>query len=521
MKRGGKVGPARSDRESRSVGRPSLWLRSVAETTDRKAIESMTTEPAAMVHPVIMCGGSGSRLWPVSRLSMPKQFQAFVGERTLLQETVLRVSGPLFAPPTFVTNEEHRFLVRDQVEELGSAKPNAIVLEPMGRNTAAVALAASLLIGREPDGLILLLPSDHLIKDVEAFQALVAAAIPAAQAGAICLFGMEPDRPETGYGYIKIGQEAVPAEGSPVRRVARFVEKPAREDAQRMLEQGHFAWNAGIFLFAPASLLSEASARAPDLLQAVQRAVDQSTRDEEFIRFEAESFGRIPSISIDYALIEGSARTAVLPAALDWNDLGAWDAIHAAHIPDKDGNVLLGRAIATKTSNSFIRTDGQLVATIGVSDLLVVATSDAVLVANRNCAQDVKGTLDLLRAKGFNEASQHAEMHRPWGTYQSVLNGERFQVKIITVKPGGRLSLQLHRHRAEHWIVVRGSARITCGDRSFMLFENQSTFIPQGETHRMENPGKIPLELIEVQSGSYLGEDDIVRVEDIYGRVET
>lgn len=473
---------------------------------------------SGQITPFIMCGGSGTRLWPVSRPSMPKQFQAFVGDRTLLQDTVLRVTAPLFAAPVFVANEGHRFLVADQVDALG-LKDATIVLEPVGRNTTAVAIVASLLASRsDRDGLVLLVPADHLIKEVAAFKDMVAAAIPAARAGHICLFGIAPRRPETGYGYIEAGPEAVPDPDSPVRRVTRFYEKPDAGTAQRMVASGDHLWNSGIFLFSAATLLSEAEERRPDILSSVREALDNAPHDPDFVRLDPAAFARAEAISLDHALIEGSSRIAVLKTDIEWSDIGAWDAIYAAHRPDADGNVILGRALGVDTRNCFIRSERQLVATVGVEDLVVVATSDVVLVAEKSAAQNVKAAMELLRHKGFDEATNHAEVHRPWGTYRAVVSGERFQVKIITVKPGGRLSLQLHRHRSEHWVVVRGSALITSGERVFMLYENQSTYISQGETHRLENPGKIPLELIEVQSGNYLGEDDIVRIDDEYGR---
>ena len=470
------------------------------------------------ITPVIMCGGSGTRLWPVSRASMPKQFQAFFGERTLLQDTAVRVAGPGFEPPVFVANEAHRFVVADQMEALGLPR-GPIVLEPMGRNTAAVAIVASLQVAASGrDGLVLLLPSDHLVKDAAGFRAMVTEAVPAATAGSICLFGITPDRPETGYGYIQVGPEAVPDAASPVRRVARFVEKPDAAGAERLLAAGDHVWNSGIFLFSAATMLREAEERQPALLASVKAAFERATHDADFVRLDPAAFGEAESISVDYAILEGCARAAVLPTEIGWNDLGAWDAIAGVHRPDQDGNVTLGRAVAHDSRGTLIRSDGPLVATTGVDNLVVIATGDAVLVADRSKAQSVKTVLDIVRQKGFGEADSHAEMHRPWGSYRSVVAGERFQVKIITVKPGGRLSLQLHRHRAEHWTIVKGSAQITCGEKVFMLYENQSTYIPQGETHRLENPGKIPLEMIEVQSGSYLGEDDIVRVEDVYGR---
>ena len=448
---------------------------------------------------------------------MPKQFQTFFGDRTLLQDTAVRVTDPDFAPPSFIAHESHRFVVADQIDALGIRR-GPIVLEPCGRNTAAVALVASLLTEQaDPNGLVLLLPSDHLVKNAGAFRSLVMQAAPAAQAGWICLFGIAPDRPETGYGYIEIGAEGVPTADSPVKRVARFVEKPEVATAERFLASGDYVWNSGIFLFSAATMLAEAEERQPRLLAGIREALASAKTETDFIRLGA-TFEQLDSISVDYAIMEGSERTAVLRAELDWNDLGAWDAIHAAHVPDPAGNVMLGRAVGFDTRNTLIRSDRQLVATVGVEDLVVVATDDAVLVADKSRAQNVKNALELIRAKGFDEAATHSEVHRPWGSYRSVISGDRFQVKLITVKPGGRLSLQLHRHRAEHWIVVKGAAQITCGERVFMLYENQSTYIPQGETHRLENPGHIPLEMIEVQSGSYLGEDDIVRVEDVYGR---
>lgn len=469
------------------------------------------------ITPFIMCGGSGSRLWPVSRLSMPKQFQSLVGALTLVQDTTLRVTGPAFAPAVFVTGEDHRFVLADQLDALGLPR-GPIVLEPMGRNTAAIALVASLLASRDGDALVLLLPSDHLMGDTAAFAQMVSAAVPAARAGHICLFGVQPLRPETGYGYIEVGSEAIPDADSLTRKVTRFVEKPDAERAADMVSAGNFVWNSGIFLFLASTMLREAEERRPALLSGVREALDKSTRDGDFLRLDPDAFERVESISLDYAILEGSARSAVLPAELDWSDLGAWDAVFAAHQPDADGNVVLGRALGVRTKDSFVRSTEQLVTTIGVSDLLIVATSDAVLVAGRAEAQAVKEAVSMMQAKGLEEAAQHADVHRPWGKYRSVLSGARFQVKLITVKPGGRLSLQFHHHRAEHWVVVKGTARIVCGDRSFILHENQSTYIPKGEMHRLENPGKIPLEMVEVQSGEYLGEDDIIRVEDEYGR---
>jgi mannose-1-phosphate guanylyltransferase / mannose-6-phosphate isomerase len=471
-----------------------------------------------LISPVIMCGGSGTRLWPVSRPSLPKQYHTLVGDRTLLQSTIERVDSSEFAAPMMVCAEDHRFIVADQVARLGLT-PGALVLEPVSRNTAAVALVASLMTAEEnPDGLILLLPADHLIRDAAEFRRIVLTAADAAGAGYICLFGIAPDRPETGYGYIEVGDEPVPEPGGLARRVVRFVEKPDLETAARMLADGTFVWNSGIFLFSAATMLQEAEEHQPALLAQAREAVAEATRETDFVRLARTPFERLPSISIDYAILERTRRAAVLPARLQWSDLGAWDAIYTAHETNADGNVLQGRALAVATRNTMIRADNQLVATVGVEDLIVVATEDAVLVADRSHAQDVKQLMDRLRLEGHAEAQTHATVHRPWGTYRSVASGTRFQVKVLCVKPGGQLSLQLHHHRAEHWVVVKGTARITCGDKVLTLYENQSTYIPFGEVHRLENPGRIPLEMIEVQSGSYLGEDDIIRVEDAYGR---
>ena len=471
------------------------------------------------IQPVIMCGGSGTRLWPISRETMPKQFQAFVGDRTLFQQTVMRVSGPDFLSAGFVAAERHRFTMLDQVDALG-VPAGPIVLEPVSRNTAGVAIVASLMAKAAGTSLILLLPSDHVIRDAAGFQKAVTAASEAALAGQICLFGVTPDRPETGYGYIEMGEQSIGGDASPVRDVLRFVEKPNRVEAERLVADGRHLWNAGIFLFSPDTLLSEAAERRPELLASTRRALETARREGGIVTLDKKAFEKVESISIDHALLEGSSRTAVSPLTLEWSDLGAWDAIYAAHRPDEDGNVVLGRAVGIGTTNSYIRSERQLVTTLGLSNILVIASDDAILVADKSHAQDVKGALAVMRTKGFGEADSHAEVHRPWGCYKSITAGDRFQVKVITVKPGGNLSLQLHRHRAEHWVVVRGTAQITCDDRVFMLYENQSTYIPQGATHRLSNPGHIPLEMIEVQSGSYLGEDDIIRVEDIYGRVE-
>ena len=381
------------------------------------------------------------------------------GGRTLLQETAVRVNGPGFPPPVTVAHEAHQFLVADQLDALAGGR-GPIVLEPIGRNTAAVAVLVSLLVARkDPSGIILLLPSDHLIKDAKHFQLLVREAVPAVQAGWICLFGIPPNRPETGYGYIESSNEAVPDPNSPVRRVASFIEKPDPATAERLVSAGDYLWKSGMFLFSAKSMLEEAEERRPDLVARTREALEAGASDGASISLDRAAFEMTESMSLDYAIMEASTRTAVLRAAIDWNDLGAWDAIYDAHHKDAQDNVLLGRAVAYDTSGSLIRSDRHLVTTVGVRNVVVVATDDAVLVADRSYAQWVKQALDLVTSRGFEEAGRHSEAHRPWGTYRLIVSGERFQVKVITVKPGGRLSLQLHRHRAEHWVVVKGSAK--------------------------------------------------------------
>jgi mannose-1-phosphate guanylyltransferase/mannose-6-phosphate isomerase len=471
-----------------------------------------------IIHPVIMCGGTGSRLWPVSRASLPKQFHKFFGRKTLLQATVERVQGEGFAAPMFICAEDHRFIVADQLAELG-VEYGPIVLEPVGRNTGPVATVASLVVSHsDNEGLVLLLPADHLIKDVAEFQQAVRSAIPAARAGFICLLGITPDRPATGYGYIELGDVRVPTADSPVLAVREFVEKPDVGTATRMVEAGTCAWNAGILLFTAATMLREVADYQPEMLRLASEAVEGCVSDTDFVRLAKQPFEQLNSISVDHGILEHTRRAAVLPVRMGWSDLGAWDAVGGAHQQDTAGNVLLGRTVAVETTDSFVHSERQLVATVGLDNVIVIATDDAILVADRSKAQDVKPLLSKMRREGFEEALSQTKVHRPWGAYEAVTSGDRFQVKLITVKPGGRLSLQLHHHRAEHWIVVRGTARITRGNDVFVLSENQSTYIPQGEMHRLENPGSVPLEMVEVQSGSYLGEDDIVRVEDVYGR---
>ena len=469
------------------------------------------------IHPVILSGGSGTRLWPLSRAAYPKQLMPLLSAESLLQETVRRVAAPeRFAAPILVCNDEHRFLVAEQLRQIGVA-PNRIVLEPVGRNTApAAAVAALLLAADEPEALMLLLPSDHHIGDPDRFSAALEIAAAAARGGALVTFGMAADRPETGYGYIRRGAPLPGIAGC--FRVERFVEKPAPATARSYVADGSYAWNSGMFLFPAAQLLAELERHAPAVLAAARAAVGQTRADLDFVRLDAEAFAAAPSISIDYAVMEKTARAAVVPAEMGWTDVGSWGALWDIAPRDGDGNALLGDVIAVDSRNSYVRADGRLVAVIGLDDLIVVDTADALLVMPRDRAQDVKQVVDRLKSAGRAEQQQHRRVYRPWGSYEGVDAGERFQVKRLIVKPGGRLSLQKHARRAEHWVVVRGTATVTRGDEVFDLAENQSTYIPLGTVHRLENRTAEPVHLIEVQSGGYLGEDDIVRLDDQYGR---
>jgi mannose-1-phosphate guanylyltransferase / mannose-6-phosphate isomerase len=470
-----------------------------------------------MIHPVILSGGSGTRLWPMSRTLFPKQLLRLAGDESLLQQTVRRVADrDRFAPPLLVGNEEHRFVIAEQLREIG-AQQQAMLLEPVGRNTAPAACIAALAIAEsEPDGLMLLLPSDHLIADEPSFAAAIDRAAAAARGGALVTFGIAPERPETGYGYIERGDVLDGVEG--VFRVARFVEKPAIDLAQRFAASGEHFWNGGIFLFSAGLYLDELGRLRPDIVEACKRAWVAAARDADFVRLDRALFAACPSESIDYAVMEHTLRAAVVPVAMGWSDIGSWDALWELGAKDAAGNASHGHVVAEDTRNCYLRSEGALIAAIGVEDLVVVATADAVMVAPRGHTQEVRRLVARLAAEGRDEATALPTVHRPWGTYRALHNGHRVQVKHIMVKPGGKLSLQMHHHRAEHWIVVHGTARIRRGDDEMMLTEDQSTYIPLGTLHRLENPGKIPLHLIEVQSGSYLGEDDIVRFDDSYGR---
>ncbi|MBS0603275.1 MAG: mannose-1-phosphate guanylyltransferase/mannose-6-phosphate isomerase [Proteobacteria bacterium] len=467
--------------------------------------------------PVILSGGSGTRLWPQSREAYPKQFLPLVDDLTLLQNTARRIDGlPGLVAPLLICNEEHRFMVAEQLRICG-VQSSAILLEPVGRNTApAVALAALHACADGSDPLLLVLPADHVIQDENAFRAAVVAALPAAEAGRLITFGIVPTTAETGYGYIRAGGAA---EGS-VRSVDRFVEKPDRETAERYVTSGEYYWNSGMFLFRASVFLAELEAHAPQIFTACRAALQGAKSDADFIRVDAEAFSACPSDSIDYAIMEKTRAAAVLPLACGWNDVGSWSALWEVCNRDTDGNVACGDVISVDSHGCYVRA-GRLIATVGVSDLVIVDTDDAVLVAHKDRVQEVKRVVAQLKSGGRSEWKHHRKVYRPWGAYDSIDAEDRFQVKRITVRPGAALSLQMHHHRAEHWIVVKGTARITRGDEVFLLSENQSTYIPLGITHRLENPGRIPLELIEVQSGAYLGEDDIVRFEDVYGRQGT
>jgi mannose-1-phosphate guanylyltransferase / mannose-6-phosphate isomerase len=472
------------------------------------------------VVPVVMAGGSGTRLWPLSRAGFPKQFLVLSGQTSLFQQAVARLQGlaqgDIAVLPTLVVgNEEHRFLVLDQLREV-QAEPAAVLLEPMGRNTApALTLAALQATEGGADPVLVVTPADQTVTDGAAFGAALRRAVRQAAAGAIAILGVTPDRPETGYGYIRSeprGDEFV---------VARFVEKPDLATAERYLREGGYAWNAGMFVLKASVWLAALERFRPDILAACRKAWAERSSDAKFVRPGRAEFAAVPAESVDYAVMErcpGVLDIRMQPLAAGWNDLGAWDAVWQVLPKDADGNATVGDAIVADSRNTLVHATSRLVSVVGLDDAVVVETPDAVLVASREKSQDVKKIVARLGAEQRGEQALHRKVHRPWGWYDSIDAGPRFQVKRILVKPGASLSLQMHHHRAEHWIVVSGTAEVTNGDQVIMLSENQSTYIPLGQTHRLANPGKVPLEIIEVQSGSYLGEDDIVRFEDTYGR---
>ncbi len=464
--------------------------------------------------PVILCGGAGTRLWPASRETRPKQFLPLAGPRSTFQEAVLTVSDTeLFAKPIVVANRDHGFLVNEQLEGIGASAE--ILLEPCRRDSGpAVAAAALFALSRDPEAVVLVLAADHLVRRPDIFRAACAAALPVAEAGHIVVFGVSPATPSTAYGYIRPG--AALAETG-LSAVEAFVEKPDAATAARYLADGYL-WNSGNFLFSAKIMLGEYEAVDPRTVKAVAEAVGSAEKDLNFLRLNEEAFGRATARSLDYAVMEHTLRAAVLPIDHGWSDLGTWDAIWDVGTKDSSGNVVRGPVEMVGSTNSFAMSDRHLIAVAGLDDVVVVADDDAILVARRSDADSIRATVTKLREKRYAQADSHARGYRPWGFYQSIDTGSRFQVKRIVVKPGGRLSLQKHLHRAEHWIVVRGTAEVVIGNETRMLLENESTYIPQGAIHRLANPGKIDLELIEVQTGSYLGEDDIERFDDIYGR---
>ena len=466
--------------------------------------------------PVILSGGSGTRLWPVSRESFPKQLWPLMSEHSLLQDTVLRAKGPGFAPPVVVCNEAHRFLIAEQLREIGIAKAR-IVLEPVGRNSApAIAAAAVLIAEDDPDAVLWMMAADASIADTAALHRALQAAAVAARAGKIVTFGMRPTAPETGYGYIEIGAALADAPG--VHAVARFVEKPEARLAAILSTDGRHLWNSGMFVFTARALLRELDAHAPEILPAVRAAVAGRRADLDFIRLDVDAFTACPSISLDYAVAERTRQAAVIPADIGWSDVGSWNALWELGEKDPAGNVTIGDVVLEASQDCYVRSDGMLTAVVGLKDVVVVVTGDVALAMHRDNAQDVKTVVDRLKVAGRQQAVAHNRTYRPWGYYESLATGERFQVKRIVVSPDGKLSLQSHFHRAEHWVVVNGTAKVTRDAETLILSENQAVYLPLGCTHRLENPGKIPLTLIEVQSGAYLGEDDIVRIEDTYGR---
>ncbi len=466
--------------------------------------------------PVILSGGSGSRLWPLSRKQYPKQFLALTGEQTLFQQTLLRLNFDGMQQAVLVANQDHRFIVQEQLDAVG-IQAQAMLLEPFGRNTApAVAIAAMQLLAEGRDELMLVLPADHVLRDQRAFQQALALATIAAEKGEMVLFGVPAERPESGYGYIRSKADVRLPDG--ISRVAEFVEKPNEDLARQYVESGDYFWNSGMFLFRASRFLEELKHHDVDIYDTCLLALERSKRDGIAVSIDSATFACCPDNSIDYAVMEKTERACVVPLSAGWNDVGSWSSIWEVHDKDQDGNVTKGDVVVQDSHNCLVHGNGKLVSVIGLDDVVVVETKDAMMIAHKDRVQDVKKLVNRLDADGRSETQNHCAVYRPWGSYDSVDMGGRFQVKHITVKPGAQLSLQMHHHRAEHWIVVSGTAQVTCDDKVFLLTENQSTYIPIASVHRLANPGKIPLEIIEVQSGSYLGEDDIERLDDVYGR---
>ena len=468
-----------------------------------------------MIHPVLLCGGAGTRLWPLSRRALPKQFLPLVSDKSLLQNTLLRLRGlTQLSAPIVVCSNDHRFLVADQLQEIG-VTPASLILEPVARNTApAVAMAAFAALQRDSKAQLLILPADHTIGNVSAFHAAILAARPIADQGYMTAFGIVPDKPETGYGYIQQGEKL----GDGGNKVAQFVEKPDLERAQEFLAQGDFLWNSGMYLFDAQLYLTELHLHQPQVHEAARLAYEKAEIDLDFLRVDEEAFAQSPSISLDYGVMERTTRAAVVPADIDWNDIGSYAALWEIEPKDEEGNVGKGAVAFFDASNNYVRTEKQLVAMLGVDDMIVVSTPDALLITKKECAQDIKKIVDRLRDEGLSQHDTHTKVFRPWGSYEGIERGERFQVKQLIVKPGGSSSMQVHHHRSEHWVVVKGTAEVTLGEEKRLLSEDESIYIPLGIPHRIYNPGRIPMHFIEVQSGSYLEEDDIVRLNDQYGR---
>jgi len=467
--------------------------------------------------PVILSGGAGTRLWPLSREMFPKQLLALTGRHTMLQETAMRLAGiEGAAAPIVVCNDAHRFTVAEQLRSIG-IPAGGILLEPVGRNTApAVALAALQALKTDPEATLVVAPADHVVRDARRFQEAAAIAAGLAAEGKLVTFGIVAHAPETGYGYIRR------AEGlGPAYPVAQFIEKPSLDVARQFVASGDYFWNSGMFVFKASRFLAELASFAPEILEATKAAFEAAKTDLDFVRIDKEAFERCRADSIDYAVMEKTRSAVVLPLDAGWSDVGSWASLFDALPADEEGNVLKGDVLVHDTHDCYVHSTSRLVTAVGMDDHIIVETKDAVLVAPKERVQDVKELVAKLKRSGRGESSLHREVFRPWGSYDSLDAGERFQVKRLSVKPGGVLSLQMHHHRAEHWIVVQGTARITCNEKTFLLSENESTYIPIGTQHRIENPGKVPLHIVEVQSGSYLGEDDIVRFEDNYGRKGT
>jgi mannose-1-phosphate guanylyltransferase/mannose-6-phosphate isomerase len=486
------------------------------DTTEMPPRQANPSAEIRSIIPVILSGGSGTRLWPISRESLPKQFWPLATDRSLFEETARRAVGPDFASPIVVCNQEHRFLVAEHLRLAGIADAQ-IVLEPIGRDSAPAIAAAALLVAEaDPQAVLWIMASDAVIADVPAQHAVLAHAVSAARSGYLVTFGMRPTAPETGYGYIEVG---TPLDGyENVHHLTRFLEKPNVATAETLCASGRHLWNSGMFVATAATLLAELARHAPDVLSAVRRAVAGRARDLDFIRLEPDAFKSSPKISIDHAVAEHTTRGAVAPAHLGWSDVGSWSALWDIGTKDDAGNVGVGDVMLEDARDCYVRSDGVLTAVVGLKDVVVVVTKDAVLAMDKGRAQDAKKVVEALRGMGRPEAVSHNRVYRPWGFYESLIRGDRFQVKRIVVTPGQKLSLQKHYHRAEHWVVVAGTALVTRDDETLLVGENASIYLPLGCVHRLDNPGRIPLVLIEVQSGSYLGEDDIVRLEDTYGR---